>query len=165
MQVYVITAQISADSDTPIVATYADGVTLDPGVHPNTSIFTIPDATAATNVVKRPPGMRVLTSAWRNDLEYVINAEAQRRILISFPEYAQRNANSFTIDRTLKYGTDSTTWPTSDQTELAECNRGWTFANDVRTASNTLLPLAPLNPADDSHWPAQLSPPIQLQPF
>jgi hypothetical protein len=160
MQVYVVTAQIATDSNTPVVAYYSDDASVPSGAHPNTTMFKMPDG---SKIVTQPLGLNLLPT-WRDDLNFIINADAERRIVACFPDYAQRNANQFMTAATMQYGTDSTTWPQSAKDELAECNRGWDFVNSIRTASNSLQSSAPLNPCDDAHWPAAI-PPINLQPY
>jgi hypothetical protein len=158
MQVYVLTSAISANADTPVIATYEDGVAVPAGAHPNTTMLPIKNP---AYVVSRG-GPKVLDPGWRNELNDIINGEAARRINMCFPEYAQRNATQSTQDCMREYGIDESQWPAAALANQQEADRGWSYADAVRAASNNLQTSAPLNPVDDSHWPAPI-PPIQLQ--
>jgi hypothetical protein len=130
-----------------------------PGPPAGTVVLTVADQyVETTGAADRPH----LLTTWRNDIANVINAECQRRIVISFPEYMQRNATLQISQNTLNYGSTSTTWPTAQQAQLTEAKRGWDFIALMRTTSDSVQTANPVNPVDDSHWPAQLATPIYV---
>jgi hypothetical protein len=159
MQVYVVTALISASQDTPVIATYDDTVIVKAGTYPNATLFWF---AGSEHLSMSAIGM-ALTASWRDDLAAVINAEANRRIVAVFPDYTQSNATALTQTYMRQYGNDTAQWPLDAQNQQKEIDRGWTYANNVRAASNALAATGPLNPCEDNLWPATIAP-IQLQP-
>src|ERR1700758_5365336 len=157
MQIFLPAATILSTAASPVTAIYDDTTVISLSAHPGCVVFWFPDL----SYIVRSGIILTLDPSWRNALNSVINQEAQRRILISFPEYVQRNATQDTQDNMRTYGLDSTQWPQSAQDQQTEINRGWSFVDSYRASSNNLQPSAPVNPCDDSLWPAQI-PPIQL---
>lgn len=104
-----------------------------------------------------PTITQVLVPNWRNEYRYVLNNEAFRRIQLVFPEFKQRNYTAKYQDNITQYGTDTSTWPSEQQTFKAEYDRGWKYVSDVRTASNAWTAM-PADPTADSIWPTQISP-------
>lgn len=130
-----------------------------PGAPPGCVVLTVPDRYAeTTGALDRPR----LLPGWRGDMDSVINAECSRRILISFPEYMQRNASLQVLQNNIRYGMDSATWPQEARDQLNESKRGWDWITVMREASDALQGVNPVNPTDDSHWPAQLEPPVYV---
>jgi hypothetical protein len=160
MQVYVTTALISATGDTPVIATYDDTVTVAPGTYANGTRFWFVDS---KHITVGAIGMALAVS-WRDDLVDVINDEANYRITAVFPPYRQQNAAIITQTYMMEYGNDKSQWPIDAQNQQAEIDRGWTYVNNVRKASGTLYNTGPLNPCDDSLWPANI-PAITLTPL
>jgi hypothetical protein len=154
MKAYVPTASISVDDYTPVTATYEDAVSVPSDAHPGTACFVFPSGKHLTLYNTRPS----LDPSWRDDLDYVINAEAGRRISEVFADYQQRNATQYTQQCLMQYGSDTATWPVDDQATYVEAKRGWDYVAAVRTAAANLQTTNPINPCDDSHWPAPIAP-------
>jgi hypothetical protein len=159
MQVYVVTAQISASQNTPIIATYEDTTTVAAGTYPSGTRFWFVDA----KYISMDRGMALLP-AWRDELDGVINGEANFRITAVFPPFTQQNAAIITQTYMMQYGNQIDNWPIDAQNQQKEIDRGWTYVNDVRKTSNDLQNTGPLNPCDDNLWPATI-PPISLPPL
>jgi hypothetical protein len=99
----------------------------------------------------------VLRSTWRDDWAPVVNAEANRRIVLAFPEYKQRNYTAAVQTSITTYGTDTSTWPQVDQDNKAEGDRGWQYVSDVRAAANGFSAM-PVDPTSDTIWPVAITP-------
>jgi hypothetical protein len=124
--------------------------------------MTVPDS-AVVPAPPESPGGHVLAANWRSFPNVVVNAEANRRVLISFPDYMQRNANQDQLASVTKYGADSANWPQDALDRKAQADAGWNFVNAVRESSDALIGGMPLDPTDDAHWPMQI-PPIYIPP-
>jgi hypothetical protein len=112
----------------------------------------------ADNLVIRDSEFRnVLASTWRNDWGPVVNAEANRRIELVFPDYKQRNHTARVQDSITKYGADTSIWPQGEKDFKAESDRGWRYVSDVRAAANSFTAM-PVDPTADSIWPPTITP-------
>ena len=112
----------------------------------------------ADNLVIRDNNFQtVLKSTWRTDYGPVINAEANRRIELAFPDYKQRNYTARVQDMITTYGADASIWPQAERDFKAEADRGWQYVADVRTASNAWTAM-PVDPTADSIWPPAITP-------
>jgi len=154
MQVYVPSNAISTTANTFIIATYGDDIALPEDAHPDSARFVFPSSKHVVMIQY----IQYLTPSWRDDLVPVINNEANYRILKVFPDYQQRNANQYVQAAMLRSGSDPAQWPPEDQAIKTEADRGWAYVSAVRAASNSLAVSNPLNPCDDSHWPAEIAP-------
>jgi hypothetical protein len=131
-------------------APYGDGVTT----------MTVPD----TAIEKIEHVGNRLAANWRSFANVVVNAEANRRVQISFPDYMQRNANQDLSNSITSYGADpSNNWPQDALDRKASADAGWNFINAVRQASDAMVGGMPLDPTDDAHWPTQI-PPVYIPP-
>jgi hypothetical protein len=131
---------------------YGDGIT----------IMTVPD----NAVLPAPPGLpggHVLAANWRSFPNVVVNAEANRRVQISFPDYMQRNANQDQTKSITSHGADTSQWPQDALDRKASADAGWNFVNAVREVSDAMIGGMPLDPTDDAHWPIQI-PPVYIPP-
>jgi hypothetical protein len=99
----------------------------------------------------------ILVSTWRDDYKPVVNAEANRRINIAFPDYKQRNHTARVQDNITKYGPDPAMWPQDEQDFKIESDRGWQYVADVRAASNAWSAM-PTDPTADAIWPPAITP-------
>jgi hypothetical protein len=154
LQIYVLTSAISDTANTPVIATYDDAVNVGPDAHPNSTLFIF----ATGKHLSFESAGQVLLPSWRDDLDDVIDFEAARRIDIPFAPYKQRNATRKTQEYNAAYGMEQANWPPEAVAGQNEINRGWNYVNQVRSASNNLKNTAPLNPCDDSNWPATIPP-------
>lgn len=99
----------------------------------------------------------ILVSTWRDDYKPVVNAEANRRINLVFPEYKQRNYTAHYQDNITSYGADATAWPQPEKDFKIEYDRGWQYISDVRSASNAWTAM-PTDPTADGIWPPTITP-------
>lgn len=159
MQVYVNRQALAGSANIGILASYPDEPLLAIDLH----------GSAATRLLfpvgisypkNEDVGSFELPPNWRVDHKIpIINGEANRRIVIVFPEFKQRNSSVANQERVISYGSDVSQWPDADKTWRAEYERGWTYIRDVRNQSNVLNAAAmPTDPTDDSHWPAMIPP-------
>jgi hypothetical protein len=146
----VVLAHFPDATDIRSTQSYGDGVT----------VMTVPD----TTLVKVEHIGNVLAANWRSFPNIVVNAEANRRVQISFPDYMQRNANQDLVNSITSYGPDpSNNWPQDALDRKASADAGWNFINAVRQTSDAMAAGMPLDPTDDAHWPTQI-PPIYIPP-
>jgi hypothetical protein len=99
----------------------------------------------------------ILIATWRDDYKPVVNAEANRRINLVFPDYKQRNYTARYQDNITSYGADATAWPQPERDFKVEYDRGWKYVADVRGASNAWAAM-PTDPTADEIWPPTISP-------
>jgi hypothetical protein len=154
MLVFVKKADLILDP-VPVLAYYPDAAALPIDYHgSDATMLCLPENSVDVSTI--PPR---LISGFRNDMEEMVNDEAERRIEIPFPAYMQRNCNSDINASITKYGSDPSTWPTDAQQRKAEGDRGWTYVADVRQTADALSTQTTISdPTDDSHWPAMISP-------
>jgi hypothetical protein len=132
---------------------YGDGVTT----------MTVPD-NAVVPAPPESPGGYVLAANWRSFPNVVVNAEANRRVQLSFPDYMQRNANQDIASSITNHGADTSDWPQDALDRKASADAGWNFVNSVREVSDAMISGMPLDPTDDAHWPTQI-PPVYIPPI
>jgi hypothetical protein len=146
------------DHPVPIIASYGNGMVIAITAHgPDCTVLFIQDDLGLVRD-DRTAMRQYLRSNWRDSYMPVINAEANRRINLAFPQYKQMNYNATYNGYQTQYGTDSTTWPPgAPQDFLAEYNRGWKYVNDVRDASNAWTAM-PVDPTADGIWPPVINP-------
>lgn len=115
--------------------------------------------TLADNLIRqnRDTFQTLLVPQWRDDYKPVINAEANRRINLVFPDYKQRNYTARVQDDITKYGADPVAWPPPEQAFKLESDRGWRYVADIRAASNAWTSM-PTDPTADSIWPPTITP-------
>lgn len=86
-------------------------------------------------------------SAMRQAVADAIDAEAERRILLVMPEYAQRNALALGIQLVTTIGPDPTTWSSDDQATYATDMAAFAAINVIRDTSNALIATIPADAA------------------
>ena len=158
MQVFVQTAFISDTENTPVIATYEDAVIIAADAHAGGTLFRF---TSGKHLTFSSGGMQALLPSWRDDLNTVINFEANRRVEIPFPDFKQRNATHKTQQYGAMYGMDRNQWPPDAVAAQAEFDRGWTYVDQVRATAANLQTSKPLNPCEPSLWPP-IIPPVQI---
>ncbi len=172
MQVYVLKSDL-VNSPVPVVAYYNDTKPpMDITFHGSLcTMFNVPVADVQFPISAPVPGTPPLSQqpnlipSFRNDMQLIVNAEANRRILLVFSEEQQRNSNADINRSTTLYGATTSAWPSDAQSRLTESNRGWSYVNLVRQASVALgTNLSLVDPTDDSHWPTRITPPIYIAP-
>jgi hypothetical protein len=132
------------------LASYGSGLT----------VLTLPDT---ASIITSPGEAARLVPNWRSYSATIVNAEANRRIQLSFTDYSQRNANQDVITSITKYGAETTMWPQDAQDRKATADTGWNFVNTIRETSDAMIAGMPLDPTDDGHWPTQI-PPVWIPP-
>lgn len=158
MQVYVKRAKIATDP-VGVVGLYPDEPMLAIDIHGSDSTRLLFPAGVVFPRSQNEFG-QVLPANWRSDHKItIINGEANRRILIVFPEFKQRNSTTGNLERTQMYGSDVNQWPANEKAWHDEYARGWTYVLAVRDQSNVLSAAAlPTDPTDDSNWPSMIPP-------
>jgi hypothetical protein len=102
--------------------------------------------------------LTTLLSTWRTDnVDMVVNDEAQRRINESFTQFMQLNALSQVQNATNLFGTDTTAWEPVYQNAYTLAKTGWDYVNAVRQTSETLIINLPVDPTDDGNWPPRIA--------
>lgn len=160
MQAFVRRADLIAETATtrvPVVASYGNGMTIALDAHgPQCTLLFLQDD---LNLVEDDEFriMQRLVTAWRDMPKPVVNAEANRRIVLAFPDFKQRNYTARYQDNQTKYGTDPAQWPQEEKNFKVEYDRGWLYVHDVRAVANAMTAL-PADPTANEHWPPQITP-------
>lgn len=164
MQVFIKEgALVDETSDVPVVAFYPDGTTIVENMHgADAFVMYTPDDSIVKSAASSDASGMVMKQDWRSNTEQaaaVIDYEANRRINIAFPVTEQTKANAIINNYIITYGPDSVTWPSDAQTKKATITSGWNYVNAVTAAAISLKQSSPpLDPTDDAHWPAPITP-------
>jgi hypothetical protein len=155
-------ALVDMTSNIPVIAFYPDNTVLVGNMHANTFVMYAPDNAIIKTGSGTDQPVVIMTQNWRSDSTQsaaVIDYEANRRIDIAFPTSEQTKANAITNNNIMTYGHDSTTWPSNAQSQKVTITGGFNYINDVEAAATTMKGAAPpLDPTDNSHWPAPITP-------
>jgi hypothetical protein len=162
VQVYVLISDLSL-AIVPVYGVYPDIPMLDRNMMGTTlTVLSLPpeavkaappyDPTVSTTVL-----FSQLASDWRTHTDWLVNNEAQRRILESFSEFMQRNATNDATRSITLYGTVSTTWPVDAQARKAEADRGWVYISAIRVQADAMMSSMPVDPTADSAWPTRIT--------
>lgn len=99
-----------------------------------------------------------LSKDWIQDLPNIAASEASRRAELYYTAAQQRTAALIQQNNILQYGTDTQTWPASEQNRLSEIQRGLNYITSMNAAKDAIVSQTILNPCDDQYWPAPIDP-------
>lgn len=161
MQVFVLRSDLALVT-VPVIAIYPEFPIIPRETHGlHVAVLSLPSA--AIELVP-DENTSVLVGDWRGlYVDQVVNDEARRRIDESFPEYMQRNALWAIQHNITRYGAAPGSWGVSAQDEYATAEQGWAYVDDVRTVADSMVASMPIDPTDDSNWPARI--PVIYIPF
>lgn len=167
MQVYVSKSLLGLPDPIPVLGYYQDAPVLPRDLHgAGASVFSLPasavivPASRTSQPISDTQFVPRLKASWRADnMTQMVQDEARRRILESFPDYMQRNCNADINTSTMTYGVDIANWPQDAKDRKIANDTGWVYVNDVRVRSDALESQVTLtDPTDDSHWPTRIPP-------
>ncbi|PIR00045.1 MAG: hypothetical protein COV66_08055 [Nitrospinae bacterium CG11_big_fil_rev_8_21_14_0_20_45_15] len=83
----------------------------------------------------------------------MIKTEARRRILEKYPEWKQANLTARMVELN-KIRASVGSWTAGEQMEVDAIQSAWDWVKSVRSASDALELILPVDYQDNSYWPA-----------
>jgi hypothetical protein len=105
-------------------------------------------------------GLPTLAPGWRETYRtQITEGEAERRIVIAFPEHLQRYSLYELDAAILDHGPDAKQWPATTKQRKADIDRAWGYVVAVRGKAAAMAKGAlPADPTSDRHWPPRIAP-------